>query len=236
MKRYTRRGNQVLITGAAGNLGNAVTNVFLDAGYKVHAIISHRDNTGFINRPGLSVYQADLMSETETLSVIKGIFNKTEKIDFAIMTVGGYAPGRLQEVTDTDLERMIRLNFFTAFNVAKSVLPGMEKQSAPGRLVFIGARQGLYPELGINMVAYTLSKSLIFRLSDIINEANKKKNIRSFVVIPGTIDTPQNRASMPDADFTKWIKPEEIARQILNLDRISNNDLKDNILEIYGES
>jgi NAD(P)-dependent dehydrogenase (short-subunit alcohol dehydrogenase family) len=229
-------GKQAIITGAAGNLGRAVTDIFLHAGFSVHAIISNRDNPGFISRKKLYVYQADLMSEIEASSVLKIIFNKIENIDFAIMTVGGYAPGSLQEVNATDFEKMFRLNFITAFNVAKSVIPEMEKQATPGRLVFIGARPGLYPRQGINMVAYTLSKSLIFRLSAIINEAYKKKNIRSFVIVPGTIDTPQNRSAMPDADFTKWVKPEEIAKQILNLEIIQDNELKENILEIYGES
>ncbi len=70
-----------IITGAAGNLGRAITNAFLDAGYFVHAIGSHRDNNGFISRTGLSVYQADLMSEIEAASVLKLIFNETEKVD-----------------------------------------------------------------------------------------------------------------------------------------------------------
>lgn len=230
------KGKNTIITGAAGNLGRAVTNIFLDAGFSVHAIIAHSENPGFLSRKGLFVYKADLMSETETSSVLNTIFIKTENIDFVIMTVGGYAPGSLQEVSRTDIEKMFRLNFITAFNVAKSVLPRMEKQTTHGRLVFIGAKPGLYPGQGTKMVAYTLSKSLIFSLSEIINESGKKKNIRSFVVVPGTIDTPQNRTAMPYADFTKWVKPEEIARQILNLEKIPDNELKENILEIYGES
>jgi NAD(P)-dependent dehydrogenase (short-subunit alcohol dehydrogenase family) len=229
-------GKNAIITGAAGNLGRAVTNIFLDAGFSVHAIISHQDNPGFVSRKELYVYQADLISESETSSVLNIIFNKIENIDFVIMTVGGYAPGSLQEVSGMDFEMMIRLNFFTAFNVAKSVLPRMEKQTNYSRLVFIGARPGLRSRQGTHMVAYTLSKSLIFRLSEIINESEKKKNIRSFVVVPGTIDTPQNRTAMPYADFTKWVRPEEIARQILDLEKITNDELKDNILEIYGES
>jgi len=223
---------QAIVTGAAGNLGHAVTDAFLDAGYKVHAIISYRDNGSFINRSGLSVHQADLGSETETFSVLQGIINNTESIDSVIMTVGGYAPGSLQEVSGTDIEKMFRLNFMTAFNVVKSILPVMEKQKTPGKLFFIGARPGLHPEQGINTVAYTLSKSLIFRLSEIINESCKKNNIRSFVIVPSIIDTPQNRLAMPEADFTKWVKPDEIARQVLRLENISNNDLKKNILEI----
>jgi NAD(P)-dependent dehydrogenase (short-subunit alcohol dehydrogenase family) len=226
-------GINAIITGAAGNLGRAITSTFLDAGYNVHAIISHIDNISFLSRTGLSVYQADLMFETETSSVLKDILNKAENIDFVIMTVGGYAPGSLKEVTDTDFEKMFRLNFLTAFNVARSVLPYMEKQKTTGKLVFIGARPGLNTEEGTEMVAYTLSKSLVFRLSEIINKVERKNNIKSFVVVPTTIDTPQNRTAMPDADFTKWVKPEVIAEQILNIDKIPDYKLNKNILKIY---
>ena len=230
MKKHT------IITGAAGNLGRAVTSTFLDAGYIVHAIISHQDDTSFIKRKGLSVYQTDLISENETLHNINLIIKGIEKIDLAIMTVGGYAPGSLQEVTLTDIERMFRLNFFTAFNVAGAVLPAMRKQETGGQLVFIGARPALHPDQAMNMVAYALSKSLLFKLSEIINEDGKEKHIRSAVIVPGVIDTPQNRKSMPDADFTEWVKPEEIAGQILQLVSSSEMKLKDNILKIYGNS
>jgi len=225
-----------IITGAAGNLGQAVTNGLLDAVYTVHAIISHRDNTSYIRRKELSVYQADLMSENETLNTINIIIRGTETIDLSIMTVGGFAPGRLQEVTLTDIEKMHRLNFVTAFNVVKAVLPFMEKQETGGKLFFIGAPPALHLEQAIDMVAYALSKSLLFRLSEIINEDGKEKNIRSVVVVPGNIDTPRNRISMPDADFTKWVKPEEIARRIIQVDSSSDMKVPDNILKIYNNS
>jgi NAD(P)-dependent dehydrogenase (short-subunit alcohol dehydrogenase family) len=221
-----------IVTGASGNLGRAVTSAFLDAGYIVHAIISHKDDASFIKREALSVYQADLISENETLHTINLIIKGIEKIDLAIMTVGGYAPGSLQEVTLTDIDKMFRLNFYTAFNVTKAVLPAMRKQETGGRLVFIGARPAMYPDQAINMVAYALSKSLLFKLSEIINEDGKEKYIRSAVIVPGVIDTPQNRKSMPDADFTKWVKPEEIAGQILQLASSSEMKLKDNILKL----
>jgi NAD(P)-dependent dehydrogenase (short-subunit alcohol dehydrogenase family) len=225
-----------IITGAAGNLGRAITIALLDAEYSVHAIISHRDNASFISRTGLSVYQADLMSENETSVVIKSVINGIEKIDLVIMTVGGYAPGSLQEVTLMDIEKMYRLNFTTAFNVARAALPYMEKQESGGKLGFIGARPALHPKEAVDSVAYTLSKSLVFRLSEIINESGRGKNISSFVVVPSVIDTPQNRTAMPDADFTKWVTPGEIARQILQYVSSSDPILYNNVLKIYGTS
>jgi NAD(P)-dependent dehydrogenase (short-subunit alcohol dehydrogenase family) len=206
-----------IITGAAGNLGQAVTDAFLDAGCKVHAIISPRDKIDKTQTNGLFVHQADLMSENETLNIINKIILGIESIDLVIMTVGGFAPGSLQEVTLTDIEKMYRLNFVTAFNVVKVVLPYMEKQQTGGKFIFIGARPALHPEQAANMVAYALSKSLIFRLSEIINESGKRKNIHSYVIVPDVIDTPQNRAAMPGSDFTKWVKPAEIAGQMIRL-------------------
>ena len=225
-----------IITGAAGNLGRALTNELLDAGYTIHAIISHNDNTGYIKSKGLTVYQTDLMSENKTLNTINIIIKGIETIDLSIMTVGGYAPGRLQEVTLTDIEKMYRLNFVTAFNVVRAVLPFMEKQETGGRLFFIGAPSAIHPEQAMDMVAYALSKSLLFRLSEIINEDGKEKKVRSVVVVPGTIDTPQNRISMPDADFTKWVKPDEIASRIVQLALSSDMKVSDNILKIDNYS
>jgi NAD(P)-dependent dehydrogenase (short-subunit alcohol dehydrogenase family) len=221
-----------IITGAAGNLGQAVTNAFLDTGCTVHAIISHRDNIEKTQTKGLFVCQADLMSENEALNTINKIIIGIESIDLIIMTVGGFAPGSLQEVTLTDIDKMYRLNFVTAFNVVKAVLPFIEKQQTGGQFVFIGARPAMHPEQAADMVAYALSKSLIFRLSEIINESGKGKNIHSYVIVPGVIDTPQNRTAMPGANFTKWVKPEEIAGQIVRLVSSSDKELPDNILEI----
>lgn len=225
-----------IITGAAGNLGRAVTTVFLDSGCNVHAIISPGDKINTAKKNGLFIYQTDLISDNDTFNIINKIISGIESIDLIIMTVGGYAPGSLQEVTRTDIENMYRLNFVTAFNVVKVVLPYMKKQKTGGQLVFIGARPAIHPEQAKDMVAYALSKSLIFRLSEIINESEKGKNIHSYVVVPEVIDTPQNRVAMPDADFTKWVKPQEIARQIVRLVTSPGMKLTDNILKIYGNS
>jgi NAD(P)-dependent dehydrogenase (short-subunit alcohol dehydrogenase family) len=221
-----------IVTGAAGNLGQAVTNAFLNTGSTVHAIISPRDKIDPVKKNELFVYQTDLMSDSETFNTINKILIGIESIDLVIMTVGGFAAGSLQEVSLMDIEKMYRLNFITAFNVAKVVLPYMEKQETGGQLVFIGARPALHPEQAVDMVAYALSKSLVFRLSEIINESGKGKNIHSYVIVPGVIDTPQNRTAMPGADFTKWVKPEEIAWRIVELTSSTDNKSADNILII----
>lgn len=224
-----------IITGAAGNLGHAAVNAFLEKSYSVHGIVSPGDKMNPTKRKNLSFHQADLMSDKETFNTVSKIMTEIETIDLVLMTVGGFAPGGLQEVTLTDIEKMYRLNFITAFNVVKTILPYMKNQKTGGQLVFIGAQPGIDPEKASGMVAYALSKSLIFRLSEIINEYGKNINIRSFVVVPDIIDTPQNRKTMPHANFTKWLKPEEIAIQILKLVSETGMKIPGNILQISGK-
>lgn len=221
-----------IITGAAGNLGQAVTNTFLDTGYTVHAIISPNDKINNTQSKGLFVHQADLISDNEAFNTINKIIIGIESIDLVIMTVGGFAPGSLQEVTLTDIEKMYRLNFITAFNVVKAALPYMEKQHTGGQFVFIGAQPAIHPEQAVGMIAYALSKSLVFRLSEIINVSGEGKNIHSYVIVPTVIDTPQNRIAMPNADYTKWLRPEEIAGKIVRLVSSSDPKSSDRVLKI----
>jgi short-subunit dehydrogenase len=105
---------------------------------------------------------------------------------------------------------MFALNYNTAWHIAQPLLSHL-LQNNYGRLVFIGARPALKPEDGKNMVAYALSKSLLFKLSDFINETAKGKNVVASVVVPSTIDTGINRQSMPDANPENWVKPAQLA-------------------------
>jgi NAD(P)-dependent dehydrogenase (short-subunit alcohol dehydrogenase family) len=90
----------------------------------------------------------------------------------------------------------------------------MQWQENGGRLVLVGARPALDPAAGKGMVAYSLSKSLVFSLADLLNAAGEGKSVYTSVIVPSIIDTPANRASMPKADFSTWVRPEELADKI----------------------
>jgi NAD(P)-dependent dehydrogenase (short-subunit alcohol dehydrogenase family) len=226
----------IIITGAAGNLGKAITQKFLFLGYTVHAIISGRDDHEFIKAGKLFIYRANLMYEPEAENTIHQIVEAAGSIDMVVMTVGGFQMGNLSQTPLDGFEKMYRLNFVTAYNTARHVFIQMENQEGGGQMVFIGARPAMNPGTGKIMVGYALSKSLIFKLSEIINEEGKEKGISSSVVVPSIIDTPQNRKSMPEADFSKWVSAGEIADNIAHLATPAGRQLKETILKVYGDS
>ena len=121
--------------------------------------------------------------------------------------------GTIAKTSTADIAKQYRLNFETAYNMARPVFNQMMEQGS-GRIFLIGSRPGEDMKNSKGMIGYGLAKSLIFRLAELMNEEAKGKNIVTSVVVPSTIDTPQNRASMPDADFTKWVTPQAIAEVI----------------------
>src|ERR1044071_5338983 len=151
----------VLITGAAGNLGKATVDKFLSEGYKVIATTSADNKSGTMPKD-VEAHAVDLTDEDAVEEMIQKILTRHKTIDAALFLAGGYAHGG---ITDTDfarLDRMIALNFQTAFFAAQRIYQQMITQKEGGRLIFIGARPGLDPKAATSSLAYGLSKSLIF--------------------------------------------------------------------------
>ena len=117
--------------------------------------------------------------------------------------------GRIEDTMGGDLKKMFALNFETAYHISRILFAHM-LQNDYGRLIFIGAKPALKPEQATGSLAYALSKSLLFSYANILNATAKGKNVTASVVVPSTIDTETNRKSMPDADWTKWVKAEQV--------------------------
>jgi len=226
----------IVITGADGGLGRPVVSKFLEEKYQVHAIVSPKGDEEFTESDNLKVYRADLMKEEEAGNTIRKITDNAGEIAGAVLIVGGFGMGTLQETGLEEMEKMYRLNFVTAYNCARPLLIHMEKAKNGGQIVLIGARPGIEPGAAKGMVAYALSKSLLFRLSEIINETGRKSGIVSSVIVPSIIDTPANRESMPDADYSHWVTGEQIAENILHLFSPAGRHLREPVLKVYGQS
>jgi len=227
---------RILITGATGNLGTAVLNKFVDEQDQIVALVPPFSDEKITESDSVQVVKVDLTQEEETENSIKKAYEKLNSIDLAILTVGGFMIGNLENTSVNDIEKMINLNFITAYNSAKSVYKLMKLQDHGGGIVLFGARPGLYLEEAVSMTAYALSKSMVFNLSKIINESGKSSKIWSSVVVPGIIDTPQNRVAMPDADFSRWVRPEFLAQRIASLNIPTDPDYRKKILEVYTNS
>jgi NAD(P)-dependent dehydrogenase (short-subunit alcohol dehydrogenase family) len=156
-------------------------------------------------------------------------------VDVVVLTVGGFAMGSVAETKTSDIAKQYTLNFETAYNIAKPVFIQMLKQKS-GRIFFVGSRPGLNAMQGNGMVAYGLAKSLIFRLAELMNEEAKGTNVVTSVIVPSTIDTPQNRKAMPGTDPEAWVKPETIAEVIYFYCTDAASALREPVIKVYNNS
>lgn len=226
----------VIITGASGNMGQAVVQKFIDEGYKVIATVVANDPVQ-INFPEVSFekYVVDLMDETDAQKFAASIILKYGAVDAAVLTVGGFAMGNIIDTKTSDITKQFQLNFETAYNIARPIFTQMMKQQN-GRIFLIGSKPGLDAKAGKGMVAYSLAKSLIFHLADLMNEEAKGCNVVTSVVVPSTIDTGQNRKSMPDADFSSWVQPAAIAEAIYFYCSDAAKALREPVIKIYNNA
>ncbi|MDZ4809177.1 MAG: SDR family NAD(P)-dependent oxidoreductase [Bacteroidota bacterium] len=225
-----------IVTGASGNLGQAVIKKLLAADYYVTGTIIPNDSV-VIDVRGRNFETAivDLMQEELAQQFVNLMVAKHTTIDVTILTVGGFAMGNIISTSTADIANQYKLNFETAYNVARPVYTQMMKQGN-GRIFLIGSRPGSDMKNSKGMVAYGLGKSLIFRLAELMNEEAKGTNVVTSVVVPSTIDTPQNRKSMPTADFSKWVTPEAIADVIYFYCSNEGAVLREPVIKVYGGS
>jgi NAD(P)-dependent dehydrogenase (short-subunit alcohol dehydrogenase family) len=120
--------------------------------------------------------------------------------------------------------------------MVRHLLPYFLQRPEGGQLILIGSRPGLNIPEGKDFFAYSLGKSMVFRLAEFINAEGKDKNVTATVVVPGTIDTPANREAMPGADFSKWIPPQKIADAISFTLSDTGRMMRDTIIKVYHRS
>ncbi len=223
-----------IVTGASGNLGHAVVKRFISGGYTV--IGTEEDSHKELDfGDAFEKAVIDLTSEADSAAFVDSVIEKYQNINAAVLTVGGFAMGKVADTSIADMQKQYKLNFETAYNVARPVFVQMMKQNS-GRIFLIGSRAGMNSKDGQSSVAYSLSKSLIFRLAEILNLEAKGNNVVTSVVVPSTIDTPQNRKSMPEADFSKWVKADEIAEVIFRYTLPESAVLRDPIIKTFGNA
>jgi NAD(P)-dependent dehydrogenase (short-subunit alcohol dehydrogenase family) len=225
---------KVIITGAAGNLGSATVDKFLREGYHVIATVEPGTRHHFVQgNSNLEVHQIDVTDENAAREFVQHSFEEHKNIAAAVLLVGGFSMGGIAETSLSDLHRMFKLNFESCYNLARPAFLRMQWQENGGRLVLVGARPALDPAAGKGVVAYSLSKSLVFSLADLLNAAGEGKNVITSVIVPSIIDTPANRASMPKADFSAWVRPEALADRI---ELASRPDVVpgERVVKVYG--
>jgi NAD(P)-dependent dehydrogenase (short-subunit alcohol dehydrogenase family) len=230
----------VLVAGGTGGLGRSVSLLFLEHGAKV--FVTWRRQEEFVALESaagdlatrLVGIQTDVTDPRETQQLIARILSERNKLDAMVNTVGGYAGGiPLWEMTTETFDRMLDLNLRAGFALAHAAARAMLARSR-GAIVNVAAKAAWDHAAGAS--AYAASKAAALALMDSLAADLKGTGVRVNSLLPSIIDTEANRKAMPTADFTKWPKPEEIARVILFLCSDDARVVHGAAIPVYGNA
>ena len=205
-------GKVVVVTGALGALGKVVAEIAHARGARV-AGVDHAASQMPATADRIEIGGIDLSDAAQAKKAIDAVGAHFGGCDVLINIAGGFAFETISDGDPKTWQRMFALNVLTALNASRSAIPYLAASPA-GRIINVGAMGAL--QAGSGMGAYAASKSGVHRLTEALS-AEWKGKITVNAVLPSTIDTPANRASMPRADFTKWVRPEELTEVILFL-------------------
>jgi len=232
-------GKTVVITGAAGALGQATSKAFAATGATLALLDRDTDHIekvfeGVLDKDKHLYLAIDLIKSEQVQQSIETILQKLGKIDILINVAGGFIMGPPLHETDLDSwEYMMNLNARSVFLMARAVVPHMISQQQ-GKIVNVAARAALVGKA--KMAPYVVSKSAVIRLTESLSAELKNQQINVNCILPGTIDTSVNRKDMPDADHDTWVAPEALADSILFLASDSARAVHGAALPVYGLS
>jgi NAD(P)-dependent dehydrogenase (short-subunit alcohol dehydrogenase family) len=233
-------GQVVLVAGGTGGLGRAVTLAFLGEGAK--AVVTYRRQEEFgalksaagTNASRLEGHTVDVTEEAAVRQLIEKIVGKYRRLDALVNTVGGYAGGtKLWELETKVFDQMLALNLRSGYALSRAAVRAMLKEGQ-GAIVNVASKAAVDHAAGA--AAYAASKAAAVALLDSLAADLKGSGVRVNTILPSIIDTEANRKAMPQADFSKWPKPEEIARVILFLCSDDARVIHGAAIPVYGDS
>ena len=227
----TLRGKTALVTGATGGLGTHVTRMLLEAGATVAGLAPQVRQSDF-DHPFFIALPAQISSAESAKAAVDAAVARLVKLDIVAHLVGGFAGGqRVDETDDASWQHMFDLNLNSAFHLLRAAIPHM-RRARTGRIIAIGSRAALDP--GATLAGYNASKAALVSLIRTVALENKDAGITANVILPGTMDTPANRASDPQADFSRWVQPATVASLIVCLAGDQARDVTGAVIPVYG--
>jgi NAD(P)-dependent dehydrogenase (short-subunit alcohol dehydrogenase family) len=225
----------VLVAGGTGALGAGVLRALLEGGHEVTATWlvdreRERVETDFADAAGLTLVEADLMDQAGAETAVEATPNLTAVVNL----VGGFASGPLAHETDQETyERMLELNLRPAFMLVRAAFPTLI-EAGGGAYVGVSARPALQPFPG--SAAYSTAKAAVLAFVKALAVDYRDHGIRANAILPSVIDTPANRAATPDADFSKWVPPDEIGRVVRFLVSDESRPTSGAEVPVYGRA
>jgi NAD(P)-dependent dehydrogenase (short-subunit alcohol dehydrogenase family) len=234
-------GANVVVTGGTGALGAAVVGTLRAAGAVCHvtnmvpgelAKYPHRDDIGVHITTGL-----DLADE----AAVRRFYGSLPPLWGSIHLAGGFAMSPAAETSAVDFADQFQMNALSSFLCSVAALRAIRERSEPGpqgakggRIVNVAARPGIEPRLGSGMVAYATAKAAVAAMTQALAQETAEEEIWVNAVAPSILDTPANRAAMPDADHSGWVKPSAAAEVIVFLASPDNRVTRGAIVPVYG--
>lgn len=228
-----------LITGGTGALGRAVVSEFLKEGakttctYIVDKEFKELSSIVGYDKSSILFIKANVTKEEEVAKTIQETLEGFGRIDILVNIVGGFVYAKIADTDEKTWDSMMNVNLKSAFLCSKAVLSHMIKQNY-GKIINISSRPALKGVAGIG--AYSASKAGVLNLTETLADEVRDYEINVNTILPSTIDTPANRRDMPDADFSKWVKPEEIARVVVFLASDDSKPISGAAIPVYGKA
>lgn len=237
MKEFAQR--VVAVTGAAGNLGRAVAEAF--AAHGAHLVLLDRNPDRLAQtaaacqgQSSVELVEIDLIDPASVDRAFTSALAACGRIDVLANIAGGFTMGPpIQDTGDDDWDLMMDLNARSVFNTCRRVIPEMLNNGG-GRIVNVSARAAEHGKG--NMGPYCASKAAVITLTESLAAENRFNDINVNCILPGTIDTPENRAAMADADFTTWVPPAALADVVLFLCSAAARCVTGAAVPVYGKS
>jgi NAD(P)-dependent dehydrogenase (short-subunit alcohol dehydrogenase family) len=239
MIHYDFTGQVFMVTGATGNLGRAVVHAGISAGAQVVLLDRNAARQAELYadldaEKHLMLGDVDIANVEQVEQAMATAVQRYGRIDALAHTVGGFAAGKAVHETPLEMwDSMLALNARNTFIICRTIIPHMLKQGH-GKIVTVGAVAGT--EGRANLSAYAASKAAMINLTETLSAEVRKHKINVNCVLPGTIDTLENRADMPDADHSRWVAPESLAAAILYLCSDGARDVHGVALPVVGLS
>jgi NAD(P)-dependent dehydrogenase (short-subunit alcohol dehydrogenase family) len=224
----------VVVTGGTGALGRAVVGTLLEAGAHCHvSYVVEAEAKSFPFRERVTLHAVDDLANEASVAKL---YDAAPKLWASIHLAGGFA---MSNVADTDkkaLMAQLDTNFVACFLCCRAAVRAIGRTGGGGRIVNVAARPGLEWRSGAGMVAYASSKAAVAAMTTALAEEVAKDGILVNAVAPSIMDTPANRKSIPDADYSTWPKVEEVAATILYLASPQNAVTRGGIVPVYGRA
>jgi NAD(P)-dependent dehydrogenase (short-subunit alcohol dehydrogenase family) len=229
-------GRHVVVTGAAGALGFSVVKTMVESGATCHAPVREKEHTDALEALDRKAVRVVRGIDPTVEADVQRFYAELPDLWASIHCVGGFAMGPAAEFALADMRRLFDGNFTSAFLCSRFAVKRMQADKRGGRIVNVAARVALEPRGGARMAAYAASKAAVVAFTQALSEEVAADGILVNAVAPSIMDTPANRASMPQADFSRWPKTEEVAAVIAFLASNDNQLVRGGVAPVYGRS